>query len=230
MKTLYCKDCEQQLPASHFYKRTEIKKGYRLECKDCHRIRKSELKGWGIKKRIPKYNNGIKKECTMCHVVMPNRFFYTSTLKANNKTRHSSECKNCRGRRYRERYASNSEMKEKRIKIYNSTKGTLRYRVVKIYNSFKKTDLKKKRFNNLDKKFIKKTISYPCTYCGDTNKVSLDRIDNSFGHIKSNVVPCCKECNTARNINFTFEEMLIIGQSIKRIKEARSMVKLKKVS
>ena len=44
MKKLQCKNCKQLLTIAHFYKRTEIKRGYRLECKDCHRIRKAELK------------------------------------------------------------------------------------------------------------------------------------------------------------------------------------------
>ena len=37
----------------------------------------------------------------------------------------------------------------------------------------------------------------PCSYCGDPIKtVGLDRVDNSKGYIKDNVVSCCKHCNT----------------------------------
>ncbi len=36
-----------------------------------------------------------------------------------------------------------------------------------------------------------------------------------------NCIPCCKECNVARMNNFTHEEMLIIGQAIKAVKENR---------
>jgi hypothetical protein len=52
----------------------------------------------------------------------------------------------------------------------------------------------------------------PCYYCGDkqTNEVmrhgdlfkynGLDRVDNSKGYLKDNVVPCCKTCNKMKNI------------------------------
>lgn len=41
-------------------------------------------------------------------------------------------------------------------------------------------------------------ISYPnkCFYCKEIlNKISLDRIDNSLGYEKDNIVSCCKKCN-----------------------------------
>lgn len=74
---------------------------------------------------------------------------------------------------------------------------------------------------DLNKEEFKNIISKPCTYCGDIRKIGLDRIDNSKGHIKTNVVPCCYECNTAKSDNFTLEEMLIVGAAIRAIKIAR---------
>ena len=69
--------------------------------------------------------------------------------------------------------------------------------------------------------FIKNISNKPCIYCGDTNRVGCDRIDNSKGHTKDNVVPCCYDCNCARNNNFSYEEMLIIGKTIKKVKKLR---------
>lgn len=37
----------------------------------------------------------------------------------------------------------------------------------------------------------------------------------------SNVVPCCVECNKARNDNFSFEEMKVIGKTIREVKQSR---------
>lgn len=36
-----------------------------------------------------------------------------------------------------------------------------------------------------------------------------------------NVVPCCIECNTTRNNYFTYQEMKILGKTIKEIKDNR---------
>jgi hypothetical protein len=68
---------------------------------------------------------------------------------------------------------------------------------------------------------VENILEKPCVYCGDTSRVGCDRIDNSRGHTKDNVVPCCIECNTARNNYFTYEEMKILGRTIKEIKQAR---------
>lgn len=69
---------------------------------------------------------------------------------------------------------------------------------------------------------INNIINKECIYCGDTHKIGCDRIDNTKGHTKDNVVPCCYECNVARGDNFTFEEMKIIGQAIRKVKELRN--------
>jgi len=63
-----------------------------------------------------------------------------------------------------------------------------------------------------------------CIYCGfpSTSKNGgIDRLDSSFGYTLENSVPCCTECNMARNRNFTPCEMWIIGQAIRQIKQHR---------
>lgn len=68
---------------------------------------------------------------------------------------------------------------------------------------------------------VENIMTKPCVYCGDTKRIGCDRIDNNIGHIKSNVVPCCYECNCARNNNFSHEEMIEIGKVIREIKSRR---------
>lgn len=68
---------------------------------------------------------------------------------------------------------------------------------------------------------INNIMTKPCIYCGDTNKVGCDRLDNSKGHTKDNVVPCCYDCNCARNDNFSHDEMLELGKAIAKIKQKR---------
>lgn len=69
------------------------------------------------------------------------------------------------------------------------------------------------RFNlvraSAKKRGISFTLSYedfvtfyqlPCHYCGDlTPSANFDRIDSSKGYELSNVVPCCRWCNVAKN-------------------------------
>ena len=66
-------------------------------------------------------------------------------------------------------------------------------------------------------------LNKSCIYCGDNKRIGLDRLDNNKGHTKDNTVPCCYDCNCAKNINFTFDEMKILGQTIRKIKENRKI-------
>jgi hypothetical protein len=70
---------------------------------------------------------------------------------------------------------------------------------------------------------VENILHKPCVYCGDTHKIGCDRIDNNKGHLKSNAVPCCYTCNTVRNNNFSYDEMKILGKTIKKIKAARQI-------
>jgi hypothetical protein len=64
-------------------------------------------------------------------------------------------------------------------------------------------------------------ISKGCYYCGYSDNIGLDRIDNTKGHCKANVIPSCTTCNMTRGNRFTVEEFKKIGQMIKEIKNER---------
>ena len=68
---------------------------------------------------------------------------------------------------------------------------------------------------------INNILTKPCIYCGDTKRIGCDRIHNDGGHTKDNVVPCCYDCNCARNNNFSYEEMKVLGKTIREIKNNR---------
>lgn len=100
-----------------------------------------------------------------------------------------------------------------------------RNKASKMISTYKCKD-KKKGFEICDIDIdwmINNIFHKPCIYCGDTKNIGCDRIDNSKGHIKSNVVPCCYSCNIVRNNTFTYKEMLLLGKTIKQIKENRGI-------
>lgn len=102
-------------------------------------------------------------------------------------------------------------------------KDKLRSKASKMISSYKLKDRKKGFNTDIDIDwFIANVLNSKCVYCGDTKRLGCDRIDNSKGHTKDNVVPCCYECNIARGNNFTHEETIIIGQAIRKIKEQRN--------
>lgn len=63
----------------------------------------------------------------------------------------------------------------------------------------RKSDRKRGLANDLAREWVEPLLSQPCSYCGETTlRMTLDRIDNALGHLRSNVVPACIRCNYAR--------------------------------
>lgn len=107
--------------------------------------------------------------------------------------------------------------------ISELTKSGIRSKASKMCSSYKLKDWKRGITYDLDMEwFIENILTKECVYCGDTLHVGCDRIDNNKGHTKDNVVPCCYICNCARNNNFSFDEMKLLGETIKSIKQRRN--------
>jgi hypothetical protein len=111
-------------------------------------------------------------------------------------------CKECDKKR-RTRYTYSSEAKKRRNQHRNMRQAAdrklpelaARY----ILMDTRQTDKRKGMTNDLTLQFIEVMIESGCSYCGDhESRISLDRIDNSIGHIQSNVNPCCRRCNLLR--------------------------------
>ena len=100
----------------------------------------------------------------------------------------------------------------------------IRAKASKMISSYRNKDIKNgTELPDMDVDWmIENILTKPCVYCGDTHRIGCDRIDNNKGHTKDNVVPCCIECNTARNNYFTYEEMRVLGRTIAEIKKKRN--------
>jgi hypothetical protein len=116
--------------------------------------------------------------------------------------------------------AEQKDNKKKWSRLYRNNGGWHAARI----EAYKSMDRKKGYWNDIDAKWFKENIqNKPCIYCGRSNvRIGCDRINNSLGHIKTNVVPACGDCNRTRCDHFTHEEMIELGEAIKLIHAKRS--------
>jgi len=106
-----------------------------------------------------------------------------------------------------------------------SKSSNVRAKVSKMCSSYRTKDLKKGLEYNLNIDWFLENISnMKCFYCGCSDNIGCDRIDNSVGHTITNVVPCCYMCNVVRNNLFSVEEMKVIGATIREIKNKRKLL------
>lgn len=99
---------------------------------------------------------------------------------------------------------------------------TIKGKSIFLLSAYKKVDQRKGRACDLTQSDIQEALKGICFYCG-SQPTGFDRKNNSIGHTKENCVPCCFECNTARMDNFTQDEMIIIGEAIRRVRAKREL-------
>lgn len=96
-----------------------------------------------------------------------------------------------------------------------------RYRLIKYHAKRLGIDLE------LDRSEYADLIDSPCHYCGfplaETGR-GVDRKDPLLGYTRENTVPCCTECNAYKGDLFTHDEMLIIGEAVRRVKATRPTI------
>lgn len=107
----------------------------------------------------------------------------------------------------RKKIYTEEELKERRrvqhkeaVERYRTSEhGRKMTRAKSLISNYKKEDeLYNREIPDFDSKWVVENIfNQKCVYCGESDwtKLGCDRVDNSIGHIKSNVVCSCLHCN-----------------------------------
>ena len=133
-----------------------------------------------------KIDQNGQKICSKCHKTKDKSCFSTFRKKEH----HHPNCRACLNKRNRDLSRKHSRDPSKRVKI--------------LLRSCRYYDKKKGYYHDLTEKYVEQ-ILICCKYCGQAksdkegNVLTLDRIDNSLGHCKDNVVAACKRCNFIKN-------------------------------
>lgn len=215
-----CSLCKEEKDLVNDFQFSVANNCFTESCKRCINLRRNnrrKIRNRSYEKNTEKDNE--LRNCRVCDVVYRIVDGFHLHKSSNCYLRTCRKCINKERKRKRDIISKGGQVEDKRRKSREFTSIDKAKMILRFYNS---TD-KKKGFNNdLDLSFIINSITKACTYCGFVS-TGLDRIDNSIGHTKINSLPCCRECNIARNHLFTHEEAKIIGKAIKFIKEQRIM-------
>lgn len=110
----------------------------------------------------------------------------------------------------RKKYRQKTEVKIKYNTYYRSKTREIKYR----YNAAKHRAARKNHVFEITESQYTQYLNNGCYYCGCSlfieNGIGLDRINNSIGYTKENVLPCCGSCNKTRGDRFTVEETKIM--------------------
>jgi len=156
------------------------------------------------------------KPCTVCHEWTPvSRFNIDSRGLGGRRSR----CKRCDNR-----YKSMSLKRAARIdSALPCPHWFVRHRKMDKLRQMRLND-RARGWDTMSKDEFDDITSRPCLYCGVTDRIGIDRIDNSKGHSADNALPCCGMCNAVRNSTFTVDEMKVLGAAIARIRDRRGGV------
>jgi hypothetical protein len=154
---------------------------------------------------------GITKICGKCRKRKPIKTFHKRNSKSG-KVYRRRICGKCHGKNIA---PSRNKLRQD---LRAGTKGNMRAHFVK--SDCNIGDKRYGRENDLTLEFVKNELKKPCFYCKDTPKLmTLDRIDNSIGHLMINVNPSCRRCNITRG-DMPYEAWLFLVDGMRKALEA----------
>lgn len=215
-----CSRCKVEKDESEFSKKA---KSDRLKewCKKCHAAycRRWYLLNKEKHRRYVHDHNDKRKThtCKQCGRGEPEVSFYIK--REGTKYYRRFICYEC-DVAYRRKYKTTEESKrrenQRKAAKQRSDRATNTRSWRFILRDSKAADRNKHRKNDLDAEFIKDLIAHGCSYCDDKQgRVGLDRIDNSKGHTRDNVNPCCWRCNWLRR-DMPYEAWMELVPAIRR--------------
>ena len=161
------------------------------------------------------------KLCKSCDT--PKLLEQMCSFKSRGKTYFRHLCKSCRNAVDRERSASNPERRRvnnaRRCRDDFELRRDIARQHLVIWRDSRANDKKKGRENNVTREFIAALIENGCSYCGEAEiRMSLDRIDNSVGHLQGNVVAACIRCNLVRR-DMPYAAWLVVAKGMRAARE-----------
>jgi len=105
-----------------------------------------------------------------------------------------------------QKYAS---LNREKVRVYNDEYSRSLAGKYRVYRSSAK---KKGNDFQITREEFASMIANPCAYCGGTECIGVDRIDNRLGYTVENTAPCCPTCNYMKK-NHT------VGDFLAHIKE-----------
>lgn len=126
----------------------------------------------------------------------------------------SCRCRKCLARVAREHYAKNKTSIQEKSRAHRQ-KNPVPY----VLADCRKFDKRSGWVSDLTTRFVEELLSKPCSYCGEEEgRMSLDRIDNSIGHLQSNVVTSCLRCNYVRR-DMPSEAWALVARGMREARE-----------
>lgn len=155
------------------------------------------------------------RRCVTCGAKLSVNSFYKLTKPSGRVYRRRS-CGKCTYQKEAER----RKTPEGRRRQRDQRKTARENRVTCILRDSKNSDRKRKMQNDLTRAFIAEQIAQGCAYCGDQNaKMTLDRQDNTIGHLQTNVRSACCRCNSIRR-SMPFPAWELLVPAIRRARES----------
>lgn len=126
------------------------------------------------------------KICQTCSETKKLRLFPASLTRSGG-IKYRPHCYSCK---YKKEVLSGRVTNKQYLREYYASN-----KLVYKYKAYRHGDIKKGLLNTISRDDAVEIMMQPCSYCGVENGHGLDRLDNTLGHNKENVVSCCEKCN-----------------------------------